>query len=286
MKILVVGGTRFFGIPMIDKLLSEGHDVTIATRGQAANPFADRTKQIIMDRTDPRQVKEALAGLTYDLIIDKVAYSSNDVKALLENACCKRYIQMSSGSVYAQEKENTKEEEFDPVTYPLVWQSRNEDYAAGKRLAERAALEFMDASACVFVRYPVVLGENDYTGRLKFYVDHIRDGIPMYVDPMDYGIAFIHEQQAGEFIAFLADHAFSGAVNGSSAGWITSRQIIGYVEEKTGRKAVLSEDGDKAPFNGMPDNESYNTEKAEKLGYRFSDLNDWIYELLDHYIKM
>ncbi len=286
MKILVVGGTRFFGIPMIEKLLAEGHDVTIATRGQARNPFADQTSQIMMDRTDEKQVKEALVECSYDLIIDKVAYSSNDVKALLENASCRRYIQMSSGSVYDREKENIKEEEFDPASYPLVWQSRNDNYAEGKRLAERAALEFMDASDCVFVRYPVVLGENDYTGRLKFYVDHIREGIPMYVDSLDYGIAFIHEKQAGEFIAFLADHEFSGPINGSSRGWITARQIIQYTEEKTGKKAILSDDGEKAPFNGLPDNESYDTEKAARLGYHFSDLNDWIYELLDHYINL
>ena len=34
MKILVVGGTRYFGIPMVNALLAQGHDVTIATRVQ------------------------------------------------------------------------------------------------------------------------------------------------------------------------------------------------------------------------------------------------------------
>ena len=33
MNVLVVGGTRFFGIPMVEKLIADGHDVTIATRG-------------------------------------------------------------------------------------------------------------------------------------------------------------------------------------------------------------------------------------------------------------
>ena len=31
MNILVIGGTRFFGIPMVNELLTAGHDVTIAT---------------------------------------------------------------------------------------------------------------------------------------------------------------------------------------------------------------------------------------------------------------
>lgn len=35
MKILVIGGTRYFGIHMLNELLSAGHDVTIGTRGIA-----------------------------------------------------------------------------------------------------------------------------------------------------------------------------------------------------------------------------------------------------------
>ena len=31
MKILVIGGTRYFGIHMVNKLLEQGHEVTIAT---------------------------------------------------------------------------------------------------------------------------------------------------------------------------------------------------------------------------------------------------------------
>ncbi len=39
MKILVIGGTRYFGIPMVNRLLAEGHDVTIATSGKASDDY-------------------------------------------------------------------------------------------------------------------------------------------------------------------------------------------------------------------------------------------------------
>lgn len=32
MEILVVGGTKYFGIPMVWKLIADGHHVTLATR--------------------------------------------------------------------------------------------------------------------------------------------------------------------------------------------------------------------------------------------------------------
>lgn len=34
MNILVIGGTRYFGIHMVNKLLEQGHNITIATRGE------------------------------------------------------------------------------------------------------------------------------------------------------------------------------------------------------------------------------------------------------------
>ena len=52
MKILVIGGTRFFGIHMVNKLLELWHSVTIATRGNAKNNFGDRVSRIILERTN------------------------------------------------------------------------------------------------------------------------------------------------------------------------------------------------------------------------------------------
>ena len=105
MKILVVGGTRFFGIPMVEQLLTDNHQVTIATRGNASIPFEGKMEHITLDRSDYDSVKRALQGKEYDIIIDKIAYCSNDVKNLLENVSCKKYIQMSSCSVYFEDKE-------------------------------------------------------------------------------------------------------------------------------------------------------------------------------------
>ena len=95
---------------------------------------------------------------------------------------------------------------------------------------------------------------------------------------------YIRSDKAGDFIAYLVDKDVNGAINGSASGTISLREVIGYVEEKTGKCAVLSENGEEAPYNGEPEY-SINTDKAEKMGYHFSNLKDWIYELLDYYIE-
>lgn len=56
MNILVIGGTRFFGIHMVNELLTAGHDVTIATRGKASDSFGDKVKRIFLERTKEESV--------------------------------------------------------------------------------------------------------------------------------------------------------------------------------------------------------------------------------------
>ncbi|CAN7742153.1 NAD-dependent epimerase/dehydratase family protein [Paenibacillus sp. LjRoot56] len=46
MKILVLGGTAFFGRRLVRLLLGDGHDVTIATRGQTPDDFGDAVTRI------------------------------------------------------------------------------------------------------------------------------------------------------------------------------------------------------------------------------------------------
>ena len=48
MNILVIGGTRFFGIPMVKALIKKSHDITIATRGNLQLDFYDNTSQTVI----------------------------------------------------------------------------------------------------------------------------------------------------------------------------------------------------------------------------------------------
>ena len=100
MKILVIGGTRFFGIHMVKQLLDDGHEVTIATRGIAQDDFGNSVKRILLERTDVESMRSALKGTHFDVVIDKIAYCSNDIKSALETVNCDKYIHMSSTAIY------------------------------------------------------------------------------------------------------------------------------------------------------------------------------------------
>ena len=284
MDILVIGGTRFFGIPMVEELLNAGHHVTIATRGLSADSFGSSVQRIILDRADAQSVRDALSGRHFDIIIDKLAYCSNDIKSVMDAADFDQYIQMSTTAVYEPKHINTVESDFDALSKELIWCGRPDfPYAEIKRQAECALWQKYPDRNWIAVRYPFVIGKDDYTKRLLFYVEHVMKSIPMFIDNPDCQMGFIRSDEAGKFLAFLAGKDFRGAVNGASEGTISVREILDFVEQKTGKKAIIEASGDPAPYNGESEY-SINTDKAAALGFRFSRLRDWIYDLLDYYI--
>ena len=207
MNILVVGGTRYFGIHMVKRLLADGHQVTIATRGRNKDPFGNQVERIHMD--------------SYDEI---------------------------------------------------------------KRQAEAALYQEYGHIPSVAVRFPYVIGEDDYTNRLYFYVEHIVKEIPMKLIGEEEKITFIDSRNAGELLAWFAEENLTGIFNACNDGCMSVSEIIQYVEEKTGKKAILTEEGEAGPYNGTP-SFTLNVDKLKKAGYQLPPLSSYSNQLLDAYIE-
>ena len=244
---------------MVNDLLDKGHDVTIATRGRNPDNFGGRVERITFERTDSASVREALAGKHFDVIIDKIAYCSNDIRMLMDAADFDRYIYMSSTAVYDPKHVDTKEDEFDGMKGDLVWCNR-QDFP-------------YDVDGSFTMKYRLMIGNNPIWVSLKATLFEDEDGRHMIIgiNNIDAQMGFIRSDEAGKFMSFLVDNELRGAVNGSSKGVISMREVLDYVEKKTGCRALLADDGDNAPYNGETEY-SINTDKAEALGFGFSDL--------------
>lgn len=283
MHILILGGTRFFGKHVVRTALERGHDVTIGTRGRTADDFGSAVRRIRLDRLDPESLRANLTGRRFDAVIDNLCYCSNDVRNLLDVLDCSRYVMTSSSSVYINQPE-IFESDFDPLTKPLAWCGRDDfPYEEVKRQAECALFQKYAHVSAAAVRYPYVIGTDDYTNRLRFYVEHAVRGIPMHIDNIDSRIGFIRAEDAGAFLVHLAESDFRGSINGCNAGVFGIGEILEYVRQQTGKSAVLSPDGEPAPYNGETDY-SMNTDLAASTGFTFPPIRPWIYSLLDHYI--
>jgi nucleoside-diphosphate-sugar epimerase len=227
MNILVFGGTRFMGKHLVNSLITNGHKLTIATRGNTSDGFGDSVNRIHVNRLDNDAIKSAFHNRTFDVVYDSLAYCSNDVKALLDNIDCGKYITISSTAVYNKHI-NTLEGDFNPFTYPLKWIGRTDAaYDEIKRQAECAICQAYPQIKSVMVRFPFVIGKDDYTKRLQFYVEHIIRGKAMNVDNLQAKMAFVRSDEAGKFLAIFAENDFSSVINGGSEQTISIKDIIG-----------------------------------------------------------
>lgn len=284
MNILVVGGTRFFGIHMVNKFIEEGHQVTIATRGRKKDSFGNQVERIQIDRFDEGSVKEALQGKQFDVVCDNIAYSSNDIK-ILDYVKTDRYILTSTISVYHTVHMNIKEEEYDPLLHTLRWINWNDDnYPEIKRQAEAALYQTYGHIPSVVIRFPFVIGEDDYTIRLYFYVEHVVKGIPMKLVDKDEKISFIDSRNAGELLAWFAKEQVTGIFNVCNEGCMSVSEVIDCVEKKTGKTAVYAEDGEDGPYNGVP-SFTLNIDKLKEISYHLPPLSSYMNQLLDAYIE-
>lgn len=287
MKILVFGGTRFFGVKLVERLLENGHDVTIATRGLAKDHFGDKVKRLVVERCDADSLANIFKDKEFDCIFDNICYASMDVKRLLDMAKCKRYVMTSTMSVYPNTVwgEAMNEGDYDPLAYPLKWMERQDaPYDEVKRQAEAALFQEYAHVQAVAVRFPFVIGKEDYTKRLCFYVENVVKQRPMYIDNIDAKMSFIEAEEAGKFLCWLIESKETGIFNGANAQTVSLRQILHFVEERTGKTAVLSKEGIQAPYNGTKEY-SLDTSKAERRGYVFTTLDSFLPELLEYYIR-
>lgn len=286
MKVLMLGGTRFFGKQAVNELISKGYEVTIATRGMQVDDFGNNVKRIILDRTDKESLKVALEGLSFDIVYDNICYAPNECKDLLEimEGRIGKYILTSSLAVYDKGMDK-KEEAFNPYTYPIKYGNRQDfTYAEGKRLVEAITYQSFDIPA-IAVRFPVVIGKNDYTKRLVFYVENVYKGIPFTALNDEEPMSFITEEEAGKFLCLLAESDFIGPINAATNGSIDVKTIIEMIEKQCKKKANLTDENSLiAPystFGGV----TLDTSKALELGMSFRNVKEAFEEMIAYDIK-
>ena len=102
MKILMIGGTSFFGKEIVELALEAGHEVTIFSRGNARPDFWDRVAHINGDRNDSADFATKLAGKQFDVVIDNIAFNGEHVATTLAalRGNIGRYILTSTTAVY------------------------------------------------------------------------------------------------------------------------------------------------------------------------------------------
>jgi nucleoside-diphosphate-sugar epimerase len=184
--VLVIGGTRYFGRILVRRLLARGDRVTLYTRGNTRPEFWDEVDHILGDRKDVDALRAHLAGRAFDAVIDQQAYRREDVEAVTKALGDRvgRYVFTSTGSVYQEGYVDflnqcpLRESDLDLARVSWEFLPGETEYAAGKRHCERYLVEHPEFLWTV-VRMPAVMGWDDPSGRMWFYVQRALDRGPL-----------------------------------------------------------------------------------------------------------
>lgn len=199
MKILIIGGTNFIGPPVVRHLIAMGHEVTVFHRGKTTAQLPAGVHQILGERKYLTQMKDELQQLSPEVVLDMIAYTEHDARALIEafQGMQARIVVVSSMDVY-QAYSVLLGKESDIVPVPLTENSSlrsllypfkempnrplgaPDDYE--KILVENVIMGNTDLPGTV-VRLPMVYGENDPLHRLFPYLQRIDDKRPAIVVP-------------------------------------------------------------------------------------------------------
>ncbi|WP_332646505.1 NAD-dependent epimerase/dehydratase family protein [Lysinibacillus sp. 54212] len=279
-KVLVLGGTRFFGRKLVELLVAEGHAVTIVTRGKLENPFKGKVKHIIVDRRDELAFRQAVGSLDFDLVYDNICYSPNEAKVLCDifNGKINKLVFTSTLSTYEADGVSKSEGDFDPYSHEIrIGNTEDFTYGEGKRQAEAVFFKYAKFPV-VAVRFPIVMGLDDYTKRLHFHVERIVKGEPIGFVNLDARMSFILAEEAADFLLWAGANDIEGPFNATANGTISIKELITMIEataEQQAKIAVVGNDEIRSPY-AVPASWFMTTEKAQKAGFQFSNLDDWL----------
>ena len=292
--ILVIGGTRFIGRLLVQRLVQAGHRVTIATRGYAPDPFGDRIARVRVDRRNELAMHNAFAHARFDIVFDQMCYSPLDAAIAVRSFAGKvgRYVMTSTIDVYrslgfggaAPLAESELAVDAQPIDTRYPWHDprlATECYVSGKLQAE-AYLVRDGSLPLVTPRLGHVLaGPEDSTGRQAHYVELARVRGRLDYSRRDAAQSFMTAHAAADFLAWTGMQDFSGPVNAASDGPLSAADLYERVGDVLDTEVALrqarvpAEPGRLSPFD-LPGAMVMDTTRAKELGYRFDHTDDWL----------
>jgi 2'-hydroxyisoflavone reductase len=240
MRLLVLGGTHHVGRAVVETALQRGDQVSTLTRG-ISGPSAPGAEELRADRTDPGQLHAALAGRTWDAVIDTWSLAPRVVResARLLAGRAGHYGYVSSRSVYRWPIPPGADETA-PVVDADPAADSDGDYAADKRGGELAVLESFGAAA-VLARAGLILGPYELVGRMPWWLRRmVRGGDVLAPGPRELPIQYIDCRDLAAWLLDAAASGIGGAFNVVSLpGHATMGSLLEAAVQVTGNRARL-----------------------------------------------
>lgn len=241
MNTLVLGGTRFIGLALVNALLARGHTVSVLNRGITPGALPDRVDRLRADRDDAAAMRSALANGYFDVTFDLSAYTVDQTRKALDaiGERAGHYVFTSSTAVY-----------YGSPIYPihehdrLMPDERGGVYAWNKVQSERLIAQWSQTTGVPYtvIRPAYVYGPGTYTmEREPAYFYRLEQARPLLLPTR--GIPLAHLAHVDDLVQmFLAcpgnSRSYGQAYNGvgpdfpSLRGWFQALADAAGVDPK------------------------------------------------------
>lgn len=205
-SVLIMGGTYFIGKSMVETLKEAGYEITLLNRG-TKKLIDPKICNLVADRNDDLQMKEALESKAFDFVIDVSGLNQVHMHNLcqsLDLSKLKKFIFISSSAVYDLDHLKIPFRESDPICENTIWTS----YGKNKIEAENYLEEFFSNRDVDFIalRPPYVYGQENYVPRESFIFEHLENNKPILVpNGGQTMIQFIHSQDLAGIVKSLIE---------------------------------------------------------------------------------
>jgi nucleoside-diphosphate-sugar epimerase len=284
MKILIIGGNRFVGL-RVSMALDKRPDTELHILNRTG--LVRHVKNAVLHKGNRADLEGSYLDREWDAVIDFAAFTAADAREAVKFfKKVGRYIFISTYSVYGREPV-LPESAFDPAKWVLhdepTPEEKENPYQFGKRQAE--AVFAQEAHFPVTqIRFPFILGPDDYTHRLSFHYDRVRDGKPIYMPAPKAKTSVVYSEDAANFLLWALNKDFTGPVNVASPEGLGLDELLKMIEKATGKKALLvnaESDSNHSPY-GVPGDAVQDVKKVQALGYAPKSLNSWLPELIEY----
>ena len=198
MNILVIGGSRFMGAVVVNKLVEAGHRVTVFNRGKASEAVPAGVRHIKGDRNRLKDFKSEFEAFKPEVVLDMMLLNEVQAQELVAvtTGIAGRLVVASSCDVYRNYNQLrrvetgpvaagrlTEDAPLREILYPyrnMVTDKTDQLYDYDKILVEKALMADGAPPATV-LRLPMVYGPNDYQHRLYSYIKRMTDKRPAII---------------------------------------------------------------------------------------------------------
>ena len=236
MRVLVLGGTRYFGQASTALLLKSITLTSVKTLSRSKQNGDDKS-HIICDRKNISELHSVFRDFRPNIIVDMINFSRDDSKELVKAysngllTSLKHYIMVSSFFVYNHF--DLKEFQEKKLDLSLVKASKVDNYTYQKIEAEATLYESQLMDLTSILRLPFVFSSDDYSGRFQSMCEISKQGNLKAIEN-SYRYSMISKSLAARGIEYLCTSSPKGIVDFANSGCVTTEEMVQIIRNSLG----------------------------------------------------